>query len=435
MTRISRFIALFIGCIAVAFVLGPAFDAAGQEKKDEKKVEKKTDKKEEKKVEKKEDKKEEKKDDKKKEEKKVEEKKVEPFKPDVPQAEIKAHGNWIYALSLSQDGKLLATAGRDRTVKVWDLAAKKDIQTFKGFPSDVKSVLFIDGKIASTTGTWRKEKEKVKEKDKEVEKVKEYWEGEIRIGDVKSGKQERTIRGHGATIEAAALSKDGKTLVTASDDETAKIWDVAAGKDTQTLKGHTGAVIGVAVTGDGKKVATCSKDSTLKIWDAATGKELASFKVERIVKVEVKNDEKGKKKEAPKDKDKKEEPKTKQEKETKVLGREFTVVAFSPDGKRLAAGNLDGEIKIYDVDGAKEVRELKAPDGVWALAFSPDGSKLASGGWDQTIKVWDAASGKDVNTIKAHIGTVTTLVFSNDGQQIISGGLDGLVKIWNAAKK
>src|SRR5262245_41489953 len=133
MTRISGFLALFIGCLAAALVLGPAFDAAGQEKKDDKKAaekkeeKKKEEKKVEKKEEKKDEKKEEKKDDKKKEEKKVEEKKAEPFKPDVPQVEIKAHGNWIYALSLSSDGKLLATAGRDRIVKVWDLAAKKDI--------------------------------------------------------------------------------------------------------------------------------------------------------------------------------------------------------------------------------------------------------------------------------------------------------------------
>lgn len=417
MTRISGLLAGFVGCLALAFLFGPVLDSSGQEKKTDKKDEKKT-----------EQKKEGKKTEQKKEEKKIEEKKVEPFKPDVPQSEIKAHGNWITAISLSGDGKLLATASRDRTVKVWDLAQKKDIQTLKGSPGDVKSVLFIAGKVASTTGAW--------------DKKKKAWESEIRIWDPATGKMERALHGHADAIEAAALSRDGKILVTASVDQTAKVWDVAGGKETQTLKGHTGAVLTIAITADGKKVATGSADRTVKIWDAVTGKELASFKIERIVKVpapktmdkDKKPAAKDKKVEA-KDKKKEADPKAKKETEVKELGRDFTAVAFSPDGKRLAAGNLDGDIKIYDVDGAKEVKEIKAPDGIWALAFTADGAKLASGGWDKTIKIWDVASGKDLNTIKAHMETVTALVFTADGQQVISAGLDGMVKIWNTSKK
>ena len=79
----------------------------------------------------------------------------------------------------------------------------------------------------------------------------------------------------------------------------------------------------------------------------------------------------------------------------------------------------------------KELQELKAHDGIWAIALSPDGTKLATGGYDQTIKIWDAATGKEQKTIKAHLGTVTALSFSPDNQWLASGSTDGVVKIWS----
>ena len=89
-------------------------------------------------------------------------------------------------------------------------------------------------------------------------KEKKAWEGEIRIWDAKLGKQIRSIKGHTDAIEGLALSKDGKFLAGASEDQTVKIWDLATSKDVQTLKGHTGMVQAVAFTHDGKKLATAS---------------------------------------------------------------------------------------------------------------------------------------------------------------------------------
>jgi len=129
------------------------------------------------------------------------------------------------------------------------------------------------------------------------------------------------------------------------------------------------------------------------------------------------------------------DPKTKKESIAKEAARAFLCVAFSPDGKRVAAGNNDGYVKIWDIEGKKEVNDLKAHEGVMAHAYSPDGSRLATGGYDQTIKLWDTATGKDMRTIKAHLGTVTTVAFSADGSQLASGGLDALVKIWSVDTK
>ncbi|MBX9681824.1 MAG: WD40 repeat domain-containing protein [Gemmataceae bacterium] len=357
--------------------------------------------------------------DEKKEEKKVEEKKPEPFVPDKAQVEFKGHGDWINDVVFSADGKTILSASRDRTAKTWDLLGK-NLQTLKGHAENVKAAAFVGDKIATSAGKWNKEKK--------------AWEGEIKLwaGD----KQAASLKGHDQTIESIAVSKDGKTLVTGSEDQTILVWDVAAAKPSQTLKGHTGAVLAVAVSSDGKKVASTSRDRSIKIWDVASAKDVATMKVEIEKKVEPKKEEP--KKTDPKKADlKKADPKKADPKAAapgKEPSREFVSLAFSPDGSKLAAGNLDGMVKIYDAADGKEIGELIGHEGVWALAFGPDGSKLATGGWDQTIKVWDIASKKDVQTIKAHMGTVTTLDFSPDGSLIASGGTDNLVKIW-AVKK
>lgn len=394
MPRISRILFLFVATFTLMGVLSTAFDVVAQDKKGKKKDEKKDDKKDDKKVDKKEEKK-------------------EPFKPDNAQQEFKYVEKdktsekektfWVYTVAFGADGKTVAAAYRDNTVKIWDLNSKKDIQTLKGNPTETKGLVYGKTEVFVSTGKWNKEKK--------------VWEGEIKIWDAKGGKAGKSLKGHAAAIEFVAVSKDGKFLATASEDKTVIIWDVAAGKDTQTIKGHTETVNSVSFSPDGKQVVTTSADKTVRVWDIAGAKEVASFKVER----DVVKDAKGK------------------VSKTKELGREFTRAVFTNDGKKIAAGNLDGVIKIYDVEGKKEVQELKAHEGVWALTLSPDGTKLATGGWDGTIKIWNFADGKELRTIKAHVnptkseegGNVNSISFSPDGQWLASGGIDGIVKIWS----
>ncbi len=120
----------------------------------------------------------------------------------------------------------------------------------------------------------------------------------------------------------------------------------------------------------------------------------------------------------------------------KEQGRDFIGACFTADGKKIIARNRDGVIKIYDIEGKKEVQELKAHEGA-AFALSPDG-KFAAGNYDGTIEIW-AADGKELKTIKAHVnptrsgepGSVISLSFSHDGNWLASGGIDGVVKIWS----
>ena len=81
----------------------------------------------------------------------------------------------------------------------------------------------------------------------------------------------QTLEGHWGPVQAVALSPDGKTLASASDDTTVKLWDVGTGAALQTFKGHSDSIRAVAFSPNGELLASASHDRTIKLWDAGTG--------------------------------------------------------------------------------------------------------------------------------------------------------------------
>ncbi|MEH1833594.1 MAG: caspase family protein, partial [Nostoc sp.] len=129
--------------------------------------------------------------------------------------------------------------------------------------------------------------------------------------------QERNrLEGHSSAVNSVAFSPDGKTIASASSDNTVKVWDAATAKEITTFKEHSSAVNSVAFSPDGKTIASASSDNTVKVWDAATAKEITTFKGHSDA----------------------------------VRG-----VAFSPDGKTIASASSDNTVKVWDAATAKEI--------------------------------------------------------------------------------
>ena len=105
----------------------------------------------------------------------------------------------------------------------------------------------------------------------------------IKIWDAATGREMQTLKGHRGWVTSVAFSADSKLVVSGSDNSTIKIWDAATGRETQTLKGYRSWVTSVAFSADSKLMVSGSGDSTIKIWDVATGQEMQTLAIGTIL--------------------------------------------------------------------------------------------------------------------------------------------------------
>jgi hypothetical protein len=167
---------------------------------------------------------------------------------------VKAHTDLINVLAVSPDGKFIASAGEDKTVKLWSLPGGKLLKTLQGHTDSVYGLAVSpDGKILASTG-----------KDKT-----------IKLWTLPEGVLLKTLQGHADSVYVLAVSPDGKILASASGDKTIKLWSLPEGGLLRTLQGHADSIYGLAVNPDGKILASAGGDKTVKLWTLPEG-EFAS---------------------------------------------------------------------------------------------------------------------------------------------------------------
>jgi WD40 repeat protein len=216
----------------------------------------------------------------------------------------------------------------------------------------------------------------------------------VQLWDVASGQESKTLSGHQSYVKSVSFSPDGKTVASASGDNTVKLWDVASGQESKTLSGHQSIVNSVSFSPDGKTVASASSDQMVKLWDVASGKQTQT-----------------------------------------LSGHDDSVwsVSFSPDGKTLATASNDSTVKLWDVASGKQTQTLSGyQDYVWRVSFSPDSKTLATV-LDKTVKLWDVASGQEIKTLSGHQDYVNSVSFSPDGKTVASASRDNTVKLRDVA--
>src|SRR5207247_1162739 len=208
----------------------------------------------------------------------------------------------------------------------------------------------------------------------------------------------RIQQGHSRGVDSVALSPDGRSVLTGSDDDTARLWDMATGREIRRFEGHSGLVYSVAFSPDGRSVLTGSEDKTARLWDVpaesiwhssaaqlhvATGREIRRFEGH---------------------------------------SEQVRSVAFSPDGRAVLTGSRDQTARISEVTTGGGIGRFEGHSGhVSSVAFSPGGRSVLTGSRDGKARLWDMATGRQIRLFEGHTAWVSSVAFSPDGRAVLTG--------------
>ncbi|WP_437930576.1 pentapeptide repeat-containing protein [Sorangium sp. So ce291] len=287
-------------------------------------------------------------------------------------ARLEGHSSWIRAVAWHPEGKHLASAGDDGIVRLWDTGTGNELARLVGHSDSVMSVAWHpDGTRLASAGS----------------------DNTVRLWDPHTGNELARLVGHSNSVWAVAWHPDGTRLASAGSDNTVRLWDPHTGNELARLVGHSNLVTAVAWHPDGTRLASAGDDNVVRIWDPDTGNELA-----------------------------------------RLIGHSHSVmaVAWHPDGTRLVSAGLDNTVRLWDPDTGNELARLKGhSDSVRAVAWHPGGTRLASAGFDKTVRLWDPDTANELACLERHSTSVGAVAWHPDGTRLASAGDDNTVRLWD----
>ncbi|MEV4458959.1 TIR domain-containing protein [Microbispora sp. NPDC049633] len=336
---------------------------------------------------------------------------------------LTGHVGVVSGVAYSPDGRMLATAGDDGAVKLWDTTTRRQVgRSLIGHKGAVYGLAFgPGGRVLASAGV----------------------DGTIRRWNVVNGGPIGVPVVNPTPVYDVAFATDGRTLAAGGDDKVVRLWDAVTGRRVgRPLSGHTGTVMRVAFSPDGRTLAGAADDGTVRLWDTTTrrprgepltghrdgtiwgvafspdGRTLASAGIDGTIRLW--------------------DVTTGRPLGDPLMGHvgQTTSVAFSPDGRTLASTDKAGDIRLWDVEVHRRLAQplVGHRARIRTVAFSPDGRVLATAGDDMTIRLWDPATRRAIGTaLTGHGWTVHALAFNPDGRTLASGGSDGTIRLWDLA--
>jgi WD40 repeat protein len=295
------------------------------------------------------------------------------------------HDRPLRAVGVSPDGRRIVSADIGGFVMIWDAATGDRLHRFRGHDKAINRFAYSPNGECFATGDFDPSGRR---------------NAEVKVWHAQTGKELARWQSQHSTTSALAFRPDGKLVCSTRNEAGAAVivlLDPMTGEEQFEFAPSKEGSDGLAFTPDGNLLAEANWGGEVRLWDV---RQRACVR-------------------------------------TIPVGRQLRCLALSQDGRFLAAGTGEGEERgsagalVWEVQTGHQ-RLALVSQTVRSLAFSPDGSRLATGDTDNAVKIWDTATGHEILTLRGHFDWVRDLAFTPDGHRLVSAGDDNKVLVWDA---
>ncbi|TWU39013.1 Serine/threonine-protein kinase PknB [Novipirellula aureliae] len=289
---------------------------------------------------------------------------------DFPSVVLPDNPGVVWSSDFAPDGKQLAAAIEDGSVRIWDIDNQKLLKSFNAHRGIVWMVAYHPTRpLLMTSG------------DDETVRIWDSKNFEL----VKEWKAMNSVR-------TAVFSPNGSRIVAGDREGTIHVYDIDSGEEVAS-KNHPGSILGVDYSSDGKLIASVGSDKVVRIFDAET-------LVERNA----------------------------------MSGHDGPIygVRFAPKGSLIASVGWNANVRVWNTDTGKEVSNLKGSEGdIWGVSFCGEGTHLVTGEQGGAARVWDLESGKPITTLRGHSSAVHNVSLDRVAHRIATSSRDGTIRVWD----